>query len=367
MTDATAQGPHGNLLYSSAGRVLAAARPSNSTPRLELGVLGREYLDGSIATKADYLDAVGRDYVLVARRLHSQSKYADRVYGLGREEGGRLWLQYWLFYYFNSKSILRAGLHEGDWEMFQLGLDSKDQPDLVTLAQHGSGERCQWEDLEKVPTGAGDVPLVYIALGSHATYTGPGRHRAPIKPDHCDAGGPLRRPALEVISDEEPAWASWPGLWGSSRASWKGESDSPPGPCRHDQWLHPTAFHNKAKERRAMRGPELETLPMEPRLRVRRRKDRALIGYSFPAGAPKPTAVVLSLDCLDDELPAASYSYDVPRSGRSRIVHPLPIDGRRYEVRARSFDQDGLGSDVVKAPVPRRSEPQPRRRHARSV
>jgi hypothetical protein len=354
MTDAIEEGTQGNGLYSGAGKLLAAARPTGATAQLELTALGPKYLDGSKAAKSDYLDAVGRDYVLVVRGLHSQSEYADRVYGLGREEGGRLWLQYWFFYYYNSKSVLRAGLHEGDWEMFQLGLDSKDQPDLVTLAQHGSGERCKWEDLEKVPTGAGDVPLLYVALGSHATYTGPGRHRAPIKPDHCDAEGPLRRPALEIVSDEEPAWASWPGVWGSSRASWKGESDSPPGPCRHDQWFHPTAFHNKAQERRATRDAGLEALPAAPRLSVRRRRNRALISYSFAAKAPRPAAVVLSLDCLDDDLPPASYSYDVPPSGRSRIVHPLPLDSRRYEVRARSFDEAGLGSDVVRHPVPRR-------------
>ena len=356
MTDAVDEGTKGNLLYSGAGKVLAAARPTGSTPQLELSFLGREYPDGTKATKSDYLDAVGGDHVLTVRDLHSQAKYADRVYGHGKEDGGRLWLQYWFFYYFNSKSVLRLGLHEGDWEMFQLGLDANDEPELVTLAQHSHAERCTWGDLETVPTGDGDVPLVYVALGSHATYTRPGRHPAAVRPDHCDGQGPMRRPTLEVIPDDDPGWAAWPGVWGSSRARWKAESNSPSGPVRPGQWGRPATFHREAKERAAERGvPEAVAapLPAAPRLRVRRRGDRAVIAYSFPAKAPTPEAIVLSVDCLDDELPPASYSYEVPRGGRSRIVHPLPIAGRRrYEVRARSFDSEGLGSDVVRAPLP---------------
>lgn len=43
-------------------------------------------------------------------------------------DSGQLWLQYWLWYIYNDYHLaFNAGLHEGDWEMVQVGMDG-DEP-----------------------------------------------------------------------------------------------------------------------------------------------------------------------------------------------------------------------------------------------
>ena len=54
-----------------------------------------------------------------------------------------LWLQYWFWYFYNDYnligSFLKAGLHEGDWEMIQIRLRDE-TPDLAIYAQHATAE-----------------------------------------------------------------------------------------------------------------------------------------------------------------------------------------------------------------------------------
>jgi hypothetical protein len=154
--------------------------------------------------KGEHLDAVGRDYVLQARELHGNADFADRIYGhLARDDEGRAWLQYWLFYYYNDKAFLGFGLHEGDWEMVQIGLDGRSKPEVMTFAQHDHGERCSWRQVEK---HGGTRPIVYVARGSQASYPRPGRHRAPIVPDNADGKGAQTSPTLEVPEERKPGW-----------------------------------------------------------------------------------------------------------------------------------------------------------------
>src|SRR5439155_25331664 len=138
--------------------------------------LGEEhYADGQEVQRDDYLDAAGRDYVADARRLHAQPGYAHTIYGHARHDpAGRLWLQYWFFYYYNDKAFLGIGLHEGDWEMMQLRLDRQSKPNVLTYSQHREGARASWADVQRAPTPDGPAPVVYPARGSHACYFRPG-------------------------------------------------------------------------------------------------------------------------------------------------------------------------------------------------
>ena len=71
----------------------------------------------------------------------------NRVYGRAVEADGRLWLQYWLWYFYNDYSLaLGAGLHEGDWEMVQFRMNG-DQPDIAVYAQHSHAEKRRWPDV----------------------------------------------------------------------------------------------------------------------------------------------------------------------------------------------------------------------------
>ena len=147
-----------NVLKRKNGTVLAKAGDGLSLDFL--GTYGG-------AVKDDFLDAVGRDYVADARRLHAKPEYADRIYGhVVKDRKGATWLQYWFFDHYNDKQFLGLGLHEGDWEMIQLRLGAGGVPDAVTYAQHEAGERCAWTGVEK---GADGAPIVYVARGSHAS------------------------------------------------------------------------------------------------------------------------------------------------------------------------------------------------------
>jgi len=104
--------------------------PRAASRRLELSFLGgSRYADGTPVERSDYLDARGKDPVLEARWLHGHPEYANVVYGhVAVDRTGARWLQYWLFYYYNDKAFLGLGLHEGDWEMVQVGLGADDAP-----------------------------------------------------------------------------------------------------------------------------------------------------------------------------------------------------------------------------------------------
>ena len=155
------------------GALLASAVPAGQEARLALAFLGpRTYANGAKVEKTDVIGVRGRDYraQYVALRM-SRPDLNNRVYGRAVKTGdGRLWLQYWLFYFYNDYQLaLGFGTHEGDWECVQLrmGIDG-DAPDVAVYAQHRHGEKRSWEDVEKL--AGSDRPVVYVARGSHAAY-----------------------------------------------------------------------------------------------------------------------------------------------------------------------------------------------------
>ena len=165
--------------------------------------------------------------------------------------GGRLWLQYWLFYADNpqDRGIARSGRHEGDWEMLQVGLGPDARPRAVTFAQHSWRQGCAWPDVAR----EGRAPVAYVAHASHATYPRRGTHdrRWPDPDDEARGDGLRVRPPVTLIGDERPRWVASPMRWGASRAAWwsPAEQFSPVGPRFQDdgRWRTPAAFHEGAR------------------------------------------------------------------------------------------------------------------------
>ena len=88
-------------------------------------------------------------------------------------------------------------------------------PDVATYAQHGGGERCAWSQVQK----SGGVPVVFVALASHASYFSSGVNPRGLYPDDYHRGtGYQVRPALEIVSQATPFMA-WQGKWGASSSS----------------------------------------------------------------------------------------------------------------------------------------------------
>jgi hypothetical protein len=142
--------------------------------------------------------------------------------------GGGTWLQYWLFYAYQDqdRGIVRSGRHVADWELVQYRLDAEYRPVEAVYAQHGGGERCGWDEVEK----RGGSPVVYVAHGSHANYFRPGIHKHDlacypqaaraifranaIAPVDYSAATPTMLPQLLPISAATPDWSPFPGAWG---------------------------------------------------------------------------------------------------------------------------------------------------------
>jgi hypothetical protein len=342
-----------NVLRRKDGSVLAAARPGPGQATLTLEFLGKSrYANGTSVRRDDVVDAVGRDYVADARRMHADARYADVCYGsVARDRDGAIWLQYWFFYYYNDKTYFGYGAHEGDWEMIQLRLGADTVPTDATYAQHNSAQALTWEELDRRNADGHPVPVVFVARGSHASFARAGRHELvwPLPPDYADGAGPRIRPRLEIVGDAAPGWASWPGLWGSS-------DTSPRGPATKRQWSDPGAFHDAAREGAAGLAPAPGApAPPAPRITVHRLEDRAVVDYRFPArlrsGVAPPSWIVIAVDGLDDDLPPATYGFRV-RGAHGVVAHPLPLQDRRYLVRATAYSEEAVASRVVSAPVP---------------
>ncbi len=334
---------------NSGGKVIAAAQPAAGQEQLTLDFLGKNYTGGARAKKADLLDEVGKRYVEDAQRLHTNTEYADRIYGHAvRDATGHKWLQYWFFYYYNDKSFFGVGLHEGDWEMIQIRLgDDGITPDQATYAQHDRGQALEWSEVEQrnVP-GVGKVPVVYVGRGSHASFPRKGEHfpLLPLpQPDYADGKGPAVRPALDVISDSGPRWALWPGKWGSS-------DSSPRGPSQHKQWHEPAAFHKEQHDRVTLERRAPPPRPPAPKIDVRRLDDHFVVSYRFPAvreDGARPVRLLVSVDTPDDDVPPSSHSFAV-RDPTGVVAHPAPLRKRgRYVVRAVAYSEDGVASRVA--------------------
>jgi hypothetical protein len=200
-----------------------------------------------MVTKGDRIADPSHHYVAQAQALHAQPQYANRVYGhWATGSDNRLWLAYWFFYFYNDYNLIgpliKAGLHEGDWEMIQLRLDANGQePDLAVYAQHKHAEQRPWNQVER----RGEQPVVYPARGSHACYFSSGVHWTGAWFDNADGQRPGPALSLRIISDTvaADAWATWPGMWGGTQPP-SGDinpldDSSPRGPGAHVQYRKP--------------------------------------------------------------------------------------------------------------------------------
>jgi hypothetical protein len=234
-----------NVLRRADGTVLA------KPPTLSLEFLGpHTYADGRPVLADDAIGETTREYAAHAAALHRDPAYANRVHGHARRDrDGRLWLQYWLFYYYNDFQILGpigGGKHEGDWELVQIRLGPSEQPEQAVYSQHRTGESRAWADVRK-PARAPNTPLVYVARGSHANYFGAGTHWSGTWFDHADGRGAQVTPTLEVLGDTRPAWTQWPGSWGDTKATSSPlDAASPRSPGRRPTWSDPTALIPRA-------------------------------------------------------------------------------------------------------------------------
>jgi hypothetical protein len=170
---------------------------------------------------------------------------------------GLLALQYWFFWYHNpSKND-----HEGDWEFISLLFEADtaaealtEEPVAIGYAQHEGGERADWDGTKL--DREGDRPIVYPAVGSHASYYGQALYfgRSGAEGFGCDnTDGPSRRLDPDVVAlpdqvtdpDDPLAWLAFQGRWGQrERAFFNG----PTGPYAKGRWDEPITWHENLRD-----------------------------------------------------------------------------------------------------------------------
>ena len=314
------------------GALIAAADATDALRKLSLELLAAStYANGEAVEPGDRLGILGTDYRTQYVRLRTRlPELRNRIYGhAATDSGGRLWLQYWFFYFYNDYHLAAdLGLHEGDWEMVQLRMHG-DEPDLAVYAQHRNAEERPWSDVLRAD-GQPDTPLVYPGRGSHASYFEPGLYETEAWFDIAD--GKRRTPELEleIVRDASPPWIAWPGQWGDTEPAVPGlEQPSPAGPAAHDQWLDPDLLRTTAIRRAPRRpGPP-------PDVVVSRRGGRLHVAYDFTdRTGPEPSKLVVTVNSADEKgVPPRTWTFGVESTQSGEIVTRLDLaPDRRYDV-----------------------------------
>jgi hypothetical protein len=317
----------GNQLRRADGTVIAAATPVGDQPLLSLAFLDTsDYPSGAAVAPDDRIADPSHDYVAQAQALHAQPQYANRVYGhWATGSDNRLWLAYWFFYFYNDYNLIgpliKAGLHEGDWEMVQLRLDAAGQePDLAVYAQHKHAEQRPWSKVERV----GEQPIVYPARGSHACYFSAGVHWTGAWFDNADGqrrGPPL---GLQIMSDTKAAdaWATWPGMWGGTEPPSDDvnplDDSSPRGPGGHAQYRQPDALLQTAIAHQVSLAPPPPAAAPPPAPAVTATATGNDLHIAFDTHIDNPAGLVVTVGD--------------PHHATPPMIHRVPVDAGRGTV-----------------------------------
>jgi hypothetical protein len=336
-----------NSLHRADGSLIASVEPTHGEARLSIDFLGAGlYANGEEPRHGDYLDECGGSHAADALDLRRRPGGEEVVYGRVRRDGeGRLWLQYWFFFYYADRGFLGLDQHEGDWQVFQIRLDAQRQPDAATFARHSEADRLSWDQVELAESEDGPVAVVRFARGSHAPLPRAGSFAAPVAPDHSDGRGPTARPRVEPIADEGPGWVLWPGRWGSTRRREYFEGDSPQGPGAHPCWWDPGDLHREGRPWSGT-GPIAGDPPQGIELAARREEGLAVVTYRFGDSADasaEPARIVVAPVETGNEVGIAR-SFPVEGQLGSFAIQ-LPSDREWHGVRACAVSALGVSGE----------------------
>jgi hypothetical protein len=322
------------------GELLAAAKPEAGKAQLNLAFLAKSrYTSGESVEAADFIGCSRRDYRDQYVALRQDRVYANRMYGRIKEDRSRTWLQYWFFYFYNDYNLAGGfGLHEGDWEMVQFRMgEGGEVPDVAVYAQHRWAEVAPWGDVEKVE-GEPSTPIVYVGRGSHASYFHAGFHETEAWYDLADGKRTTPKLELEIVGDEQPSWATWPGVWGGTRAHISGlETGSPTAPCRHGQWAHPAELLEGA------RTVKHGSAAPAPSVRVSRSGDHLELTYDFRLHPERrPDRLVVTVNSQDDSIQPRTFTFVVDTALSGTIATTVELKpAQHYDVYVSAVDADG--------------------------
>jgi hypothetical protein len=355
ITDSYVAGSHTNVLQNFIGQTIAASDPAFLEDDLSLNYLGANYPTGLPSSSGHRIDEANGFYELDAARLHGQSAYANRVYGRAvKYPNGEQVLQYWFFYYYNYRpGLFGLGDHEGDWEGMQVHLDANQNPLTVTAFQHDKSEKCEWTHVQKASSGR---PILYVALGSHASYFSSGTHLVDGGAyfDVADGDGEIVTPNVVNITSP-PGWIGWRGTWGASL----GAFPSPVGPGQKGQKFDdPRAWQSSGDvvgctEEQTMALSERSLLAREaapePSVTAQDVGGRVQINYDFgpiKAAEARELELLISLDAAGDERPPITFRRAVEATS-GRVFYTLPFGSPQPRVLVSAWTANGTRSRVI--------------------
>jgi hypothetical protein len=326
---------------------------------LDLALLSADPYPGTQLhwAEGDTLGCPDRSYAARAAALHMDPDIANVVYGhVVEDREGVTWLQYWYAYFYNDYNligrIIKAGLHEGDWEMVQLRLGAPGGGvDRAVYAQHAHAEQRAWAQVEKVP--GTQRPVVYPARGSHAAYFEAGRHWTGDWFDYADGrrASPDRQRLVPVISgDATRRWIRWLGHWGDTRAGGSRlDSDSPRSPGIHKQWLDPAALIDVPADAPVAVSAARPATPAAPTVSVARAAaadGEATLSWSVGPDI-EPVALTITINSPDEKDPPRTRNVEVEGTGGE--VRLTGIDpAKAYDIHVSTVSHDGQASPAVR-------------------
>ena len=341
----------GNRLLDKNGNELAVAGQGLSPT-----FIGLTYPDGSKADKRDLISNPSKNYREQARKLHEEKRYRNHMYGHAVvDSNDDIWLQYWFWYFYNDYNLignfLKAGLHEGDWEMIQIRLQDE-TPDLAIYAQHATAETRRWSQVDVIP--GTQRPIVYVARGSHASYFEPGRMWTGHWFDYAD--GKRKSPELTlhvpVDGDDNWRWVRWPGRWGDTKKGGNPlDSDSPQGPADHAQWDDPLVMVETAAARPAPPPEDRPRPPAAPLVRVEWVGPTIRVHYTVQPAADRkiPRGLAVTINSPEETAPPTTETFTIStRTGTVDLATPTD-PAKSYDVYVSCATAAGIASQSVRA------------------
>lgn len=148
-------------------------------------------------------------------------------------------ITYWFFYRDSvPPGIVGRARHEGDWERIEVVLSAVGAATGVRFHQHKNKEAVRWDEVCKWRAAAGDCaegashPVVFVAVGTHASYRDAGETQQCRAPHLCITDRRDRGRAIHawnaLAKVRVQPWYGFGGAWGD----WGHINDTtgPPGP-----------------------------------------------------------------------------------------------------------------------------------------
>ena len=135
---------------------------------------------------------------------------------------------------------------------------------------------------------------------------------------------------MEIVTDDDPPWIAWPGVWGDTRARVGGiDQPSPRGPSAHDQWTNPDAALATAWQ------PQRKNAIDAPAVVISRDRGRMRIDFDFTRQSGPPAASLQVTVNSSDEagVPPRTYTFHVAQTRRGTLSTEVPLDpAKHYDV-----------------------------------